>query len=70
MYLAFNSSDVEMIGHAKIDGYLLPIPGTGSNPCVGRLSPQCPLVKDGVYIFTHVFEIQGFYPLVSISEII
>ncbi|XP_055930690.1 mite group 2 allergen-like Ixo r 2 [Argiope bruennichi] len=58
----FSASQLETVATATLNGHTIPLPNSGSNPCLENITPGCPVKEDRMYIFTFHFDVLKYYP--------
>ncbi|CAL1294810.1 unnamed protein product [Larinioides sclopetarius] len=58
----FNAFQLETIASASVNGHTIPLPNSGSNPCLENITPGCPVKEGRLYIFTFYFDVLKYYP--------
>ncbi|GBM16760.1 hypothetical protein AVEN_9357-1 [Araneus ventricosus] len=58
----FSASQLEVVASANLNGHTIPLPNSGSNPCLENITPGCPVKEDRMYIFTFHFDVLKYYP--------
>ncbi|XP_054709460.1 uncharacterized protein LOC129219164 [Uloborus diversus] len=64
----FDSSELETVSFANIASRLVPLPATGTDPCIGDLSPSCPIKEGRMYIYSTIFDILKYFPAVNTAR--